>query len=240
MDVIWIDVPTSGGAFSPDDLSDLRCWYVAESIGIADGAAVGTWADQSGNAFDLTQATAANKPTYQTADLNGLATVEFDGSNDYMTSGISAGMSPSTGQWTTFAVFNTDTIAGDGIIINSDETTGAPRASQYMRVTGAGFQSVPNAMVNEYAGVTLSASTWYVGEVVRNATHCEAFVDGSSDGATAIGTPGGEDDPFYVSFHPAASVYFDGRIAEIIGYSRALTSGERTQVRDYLNDKYGL
>jgi hypothetical protein len=39
---------------------------------------------------------------------------------------------------------------------------------------------------------------------------------------------------------PATALQWEGRIAEIIGFSRGITNTEAIVVRDYLNDKYGL
>ena len=57
--------------------------YIA---GLANAAAIGTWADRSRSGNDATQATEANKPTYRTNILNGNPVVRFDGTNDSLTS----------------------------------------------------------------------------------------------------------------------------------------------------------
>lgn len=54
-----------------------RLW-VASDIALSDGAAVSSWVDRI-SATDLTQATPAARPTYQTAALNGQPAVYFDG-----------------------------------------------------------------------------------------------------------------------------------------------------------------
>lgn len=48
--------------------------------------AVSQWNDKSGNGRHVTQATAANQPTTGTVTQNGLNTISFDGSDDYMDS----------------------------------------------------------------------------------------------------------------------------------------------------------
>jgi hypothetical protein len=57
-----------------------------DSLGLADGAAVGTWTDLSGLNNHATQSTATAQPTYvaSNAAYNGHATVSFDGTSDYM------------------------------------------------------------------------------------------------------------------------------------------------------------
>ena len=56
------------GSFAPAIITNgLIGWYRADTLAaLADGDTVATWADQSGNGADLTQATAGNRPTKQT------------------------------------------------------------------------------------------------------------------------------------------------------------------------------
>lgn len=81
-------------AFSPTDI-DWYSLYWAEGSNFeaffggapADGGAVGTWADEEAGGFgDITQATAAAKPTYDAANpsFNGKPTVNFDGTDDLL------------------------------------------------------------------------------------------------------------------------------------------------------------
>jgi hypothetical protein len=54
----------------------------ARYINQADNTAVSTWSDRSGNGYDAAQATPANQPTFQTAEIGGNPIVSFDGTND--------------------------------------------------------------------------------------------------------------------------------------------------------------
>lgn len=54
----------------------------ARFINQADNTAVSTWADRSGNGYDVSQATGTNQPTLQTGEVGGSSIVRFDGSND--------------------------------------------------------------------------------------------------------------------------------------------------------------
>lgn len=57
----------------------------ARYIDQSDNTAVSSWVDRSGNAYNASQATAANQPTFRTAQQGGNGGVDFDGSNDFMT-----------------------------------------------------------------------------------------------------------------------------------------------------------
>ena len=64
--------------FAPTDIAGLTLWLKADSIvGLNDGDAVSTWSDSSGNGNDGTQAVGANRPTYQTNEVNNLPAVQF-------------------------------------------------------------------------------------------------------------------------------------------------------------------
>ena len=49
------------------------------------GGAVSTWADKSGNGYNVTQGTASAKPKTGTATINGLNVLEYDGTSDAQT-----------------------------------------------------------------------------------------------------------------------------------------------------------
>ena len=49
--------------------------------GLSDGATLETWTSRSGS-NDISQATAANRPTYETNEINGNPSVFWDGGND--------------------------------------------------------------------------------------------------------------------------------------------------------------
>ena len=74
-------------AWEPSTGSDLEIWLKSD-IGITkDGSdLVSTWADQSGNGNDAT-AIGTSRPLFVASQLNGIASILFDGGNDFMTFG---------------------------------------------------------------------------------------------------------------------------------------------------------
>lgn len=69
-----------------DRRTNLKLWLEADVlVSNADGDAIQTWPDISGNANDFTQATLANRPLLKTDILNGRPALLFDGSNDLFT-----------------------------------------------------------------------------------------------------------------------------------------------------------
>ncbi len=64
--------------------STLEVWLDASQLGLNNGDPVSTWTDLSANGNTPTQGTAANRPTFLTAGLNGKPGVQFDGTNDFL------------------------------------------------------------------------------------------------------------------------------------------------------------
>lgn len=52
-------------------------WYVADDIAGADDDPIATWVDRSGNGYDLTAPTSANRPTLKKDIINGHAVVRY-------------------------------------------------------------------------------------------------------------------------------------------------------------------
>lgn len=56
----------------------------ARFINQADNTSVSSWSSRVGGSFTMSQATAANQPTFQLAEVNGQPIVRFDGVNDFL------------------------------------------------------------------------------------------------------------------------------------------------------------
>lgn len=59
-------------------------WWNPKTLSATDGDAIALLPDLSGNANDLVQATAANRPIYNTTSFNGHPGLTFDGVNDIL------------------------------------------------------------------------------------------------------------------------------------------------------------
>lgn len=95
------------------DLIATQLWLDAadsSSITLVSGA-VSQWNDKSGNGRHVTQGTAANRPAYPAAVLNGLNVVRFDGSNDKLTRNTTlTGLAQNVGAMTIIAVYAQDAV----------------------------------------------------------------------------------------------------------------------------------
>jgi hypothetical protein len=236
--------PKASGGFSPADLSDLRVWYEADSLGLADAAEVATWTDLSGNGSDVVQATSANRPLYRTNTVNGHAAVEFDGTNDRLRNATAAVYTNTTDRtYTAFAVALTDSVSGVRFILNNQGGSGSLKGPVFLRTDNANLRTTANqngTAATDLAGATLTTGTWFIAESLLTTTTLEAFVNGTGNGSTAATTNANYSDTLDVGAYTDGTLRWDGKIAEIIVYARALDSTDRTTVRTYLADKYGI
>ena len=227
--LIW---PVSGWAFSPTDISDLKMWLKADAIeGLGDGEDVATWTDSSGNGNDATEAT--NKPTYETAEINGLPVVRFNGTNDEIST----------------AAFGTALTQPNTIFVVYKDPSGTGTEYVYDGLTTSNRHALlvddtePTRGCTAYAGVvseyTTEQNVWHISTVVYATTSSDVYEDGTAEQtADSIGTHTltglmiGSDWNTYF--------YFGGDIAEILVYDAELSSADITQVEYYLANKYLL
>jgi hypothetical protein len=123
-DGVTYDEDFLGVAWSPADITLLRLWLDAQAIPAqADNTDLTTWADQSGNSYDVTQAVAGKKPHYQVNGVGaGLPSVRFDGVDDILVNATANWLSTDTaGTVVIVYQLSNPPDASQGIITSWDE-----------------------------------------------------------------------------------------------------------------------
>jgi hypothetical protein len=217
-----IDLPVTTGltawlkadAIQPNDASQGRIF--------GSNAFVARWNDQSGNRQYSTQTAAASQPRYLANDLNGLPTVKWDGTNQFLRGAVSTTVK------TIFAVCKKDAEATtlDGLFcaspsqdtqnIRGNATNwaapgGAPATN------GADFPNTGQVRVNG-ANASAHNGQWHI--LMEESAASPVFT--------------------YQLGQTFMNRSLNGRIAEVIIYDRALTQQEADAVGSYLADKYAL
>jgi len=210
---------------------------------------VSQWNDKSGNARHVLQANATQRPSYITAGINGLNCLNFDGSDDFLASsafslGSLSAFAVVTARWTT-----TETAAFFGQNYTTNKAFG--------RVGGAGFDYIANdirSVTDGFSSTTTGPRA--IGQQPAGLTTGQAVLI-----STRLGTTGTElrfnrssiarvarnDPPSTVSQpvaigRPSASAAFEfwnGRIAELIVFSRVVSDTERDTVESYMSARWG-
>lgn len=207
-------------------------WWKADAItGLADGDAVSTWADSSGNGLDATQ-TGTARPTYKTGILNSLPVVRFDGTDDLLsTVGFSHGPT-----FTVFAVVKAAAVPATAIFVGD-----ANIHFQLRYESGGSTASLTMWPDTNADTMAVTATNANVLSAVRQSTSGEVFVNGNSDGSTASSadTASGLRGLNFGAWDPGVA-HLQGDIAEIAFYDTALSPTDRQAVENYLISKYAL
>jgi len=221
-----------GPKFSPSDIAGLQFWVKADQIpSLSDGDPVTTWSDQSGEGRDLTQATAAKKPTYQTNEENGKPAVRFDGTDDTM---ASATFDASVVQPSTIFMVGLINTLGPG---NKEAFTGLTEAARQALYKSGDetFRIFADVELVGPSGTT-AISIW---TAVFNGTSSSLQINAGTPTSGNAGTDDlggatvGSKDGGSINFWP-------GDIYEILVYDSDLSSEDDTRVRNYLNEKYAV
>lgn len=246
--VVWFDFSDSSKVFDADTGGSTP----------ASGGAIGRIEDKSGNARNATQATANNRPTYQTNVQNGLAVARFDGSNDTLNTANFAMAANITWfavaarDWSTagyraiFGSTNYATTAGYAVLTSGGVSGTNQWKSKDLLCVGNGFEQAP-----------LRTSA-YGGSVLLNSFTTNSF-------HLFSGTLGGVANRFYIDRSEAVYSYavvdedltcnttstafrvgstpldlWNRDVAEVIVYNSVLSDNNRRRVENYLTRKWAL
>lgn len=231
------------GTFSPKSIAGLALWVDASDAStytVATG--VSEWRDKSGNGRNFSQSTANNQPAVTTNAQNGRTSFTFDGTNDSLTGpaafsltsthSVFAVLNPSVRKIASFLAgsVSTELIYGDG----SSSFSGGKFAAFGVARAVYGGGTITTGVYQIVSVVCLGASMptdlsmWTNGtggpiSVVTAGTAPTAALTG----ALTIGTS-------------SANQFWNGGIAEMLIYSRSVTTAERVAIQRFLSAKWGI
>ncbi len=235
-------------SYTPNQIADLALWWIADGSFVISGSTA-TWTDYANS--KIASSSSGSMPTFISStdplDINGQSVLSF--AQDFLQIGVSGPYLYAKPGFTLVSVYryrNTSDNSGAVIdIVNratlGHYTSGSDRKARlsYRRLTTDTVSTIDGpAYVNEtvYLGIGLvdytSGSEKAFLEV--NGTRYNAASTPSSGNTSATNTTLG------IGFKDrSVTSNFDGEIAEIIVYNRALTDEELTGLKNYLG-KYGV
>lgn len=226
---------------------NLIFWWRADTLGLSDGNTVSAWADEVAS-YSASQGSSSLRPIYRAAPtgFNGKPAVQFDGTDDYLSVGYQAGLNPAAFSY--FVVYNKATHTGSQHTFSSRDLTGPDAGYDHFAGNGNGNTSAhvygSNGGISADTGSSLSANTTYIAVGTDDGSTLKGYLSGTLEQTNASGayTANTHSDFVIGSNYPdfGSSTYFNGWVAEIIGYSRVLTTSERDQVVTYLSTKYAI
>ena len=226
-------------AFTPASISGLKLWVKADTglykdaaktqPATTNGDAIYTWADQSGNGYDFTQSTLANRPTLATSAQNGLSAVAFDGTNSAMvTASFTALSQPNT----VFIVapvgrsqdYLFDGLASSGRTAAADQLLTVGKMSAY---AGAALEytRTPTSALKVWAFVFNGVSS----KIYENGTQ---VASGNANANTISG--------FTLGARYALNIHGYGNFCEFIVFNANLSAEDFSKVITYLNSKWAV
>jgi PKD repeat protein len=206
--------------FSPSDISGLQLWLIGDSVNEI-FSSIDTVYDYSLNGNHAVQTVSADKPVSVTSNLNGHKVIRFDGVADHLS------LLGALNIQTVFYVFK---YSGGSVAFSYPTLIGSTdnppkyvslieNNTDFFRVSGETFCT--NYFIN---GNNTNSLTPLMADKICMGTRTTNQILSNAQ----IGTS--------YAFHPQA--VFWGDIAEIIVYNTALTTIQRQQVEQYLNNKY--
>jgi hypothetical protein len=243
---------------SPLDLDSLFYWFAADVGVTTNNNKVTQWNDLSGNGYHVTQADTSKAPTYSaTGGPGSRPTLTFDGTDDFL---ASAAHFWGSDDLTVIVVmkFANATRNAQEVVIRKGESVGNNRQFYVMGQNSSNSFVIDFSVFKDGGAVNYVAylfaqkyNTYKLQSCISDgAGVVTANIDGNTQSVTRSANGSG-DDTIKNSSSSKTSIgvanpdgtpaaFLQGSISEIIVFSRALTTTERTAVENYLNKKYDL
>ena len=228
----------------PDELPGLVAWFRADALVAADGDPIETWTDASGSGNDAVQAVSGDRPLMREAAINGLPALEFGGPRQFTLPRATFSGMDNLENFTFVAVARWDGGVTSGLWGTgpSNATSGNLHfeinsgGSLRLRVGGMSFQS-PGAVATGWRTLAATQDSTFEDPFSR------IYVDGtlvgvrSEDvGNTSLAEYGG----FFLGNSHNSQRNFDGLIAEVVIFNRALDPTELASLHKHLEEKYEI
>ena len=222
-----------GSTWTPASLPSLDLWLKADSLSLADGASVTTWADSSGVGNDGTPSTGT--PIYRTAQINGLPAVDFSATN------FNTAASASSAAHSVAVVVRLDSFTAARTVISSNGSNGGLQ----LRFETTGFPALLQAgvaAIGDPGTTALTLAAWAIVIATYDSTaDTYAFrvakaASGSGTSATNLTAAR----TIRVGANYNGSEAMDGMIAELIHSSTVWSGSDIAAVESHLGTKYAL
>jgi prepilin-type N-terminal cleavage/methylation domain-containing protein len=211
----------------------------------ADGSTISSWYDinpQSPIKNNFTQSTSANKPTYKQTFFNGLPSVYFDGSTDYMqtsTTSLSTNYFNNADFTVFVAAYFPTTTQSTSVLFQLVQSGGSRNlgfefnSTNLLRMDSANASSTGSTALTFDQGVIISG--------YRDQSNAILYVNGAQYASATSGSSDILSGKFAIGAYVDSLDHFTkAYIGEIIVYGHALTTEERKAVETYLGKKWGV
>jgi uncharacterized repeat protein (TIGR03803 family) len=230
---------------APAVSNGLQAWYRAD-LGVTQDANnnVSQWADLSGNGYHVEQtAVPTQQPQWSLSALNGQPAVQFVPGTDYLQTYNPVDLLAGSNDMTVIAVVEPQAMQGtNATIFNFGSDGNLP----YGLTSGGDnkyFLGLDDPSGNEFRSPAINTPPGQAQmlTIIKGGATASSYLNGALQGIGTMPTMlqtvvspltvGNQDYPYYA---------FNGQIAEILVYNRALTDAERGQIETTLGQKYSI
>ncbi len=229
--------------FQPQNIYNMKLWLDSSDLSTItkDGSnKISQWNDKSGLGNHATQGTGTKQPTWTASQLNSKPTVYFDNTDTLAVSSASL-YAVANGGNTCFAVAKNSNASGVTDYVWHMSEAGSGRNYLAYLPTEGSIRSQSRTLDSNGVSYTTSVNNAYqVIRTRRSGTTQAIAVNGSAETTNAFGADEDGVDAFYLGSRANIDSFLDGYIAEILIYSRVLSSHEIALVERYLANKWAI
>lgn len=221
------------------DNANLFAWYDASDTSTitSSGNLVSSWSDKSDNSNNLSQGNSSYRPTTNSATLNGLNVIDFDGTNDTLQGTLaSLGTNP---ELTIFAVVQYDVMRAANSILVFVGATSTDQGIGFGLHTSNGLNSFQWGSGSSHDGNYITGS-YVIHGMTKTSSGNTTYVNGVAKPLNTSGSLSLASSPTIEISLDNFNNYLDGKVAEILIFNRELDSDERDSIETYLNDKWSV
>jgi hypothetical protein len=231
-----LSLPVSGAALWLDGSRQTGLWDTTAlgSNVYSNGGAIGQWNDLSGNSKNAIAGTTAysstNRPTWNSpaVGLNGLGTLKFNGTSNYMFIPAS-----SYSAYTLFIVAQNNDLSNGSVLL------GKSSGSTDYVLMGSVFRVEMTSTSDQINTARTNNTAWNYLTCKYDGSSGTPYVNGVI-GTVKTGISGSTLDSNCIGYYATASYILDGQIAELVLFNSALNDTDRASVESYLKAKWGL
>lgn len=227
------------GAAGVGNSATLPMWFDANELNLSDGSQVFQFDDISGNGNHLTQTNSSRRPVFTQIGLNGLPVVTFDGVNDFLTRGATAGLEGTNFSY--FIVFQR-TVGLNQSLIDVGYSASTSKWTTYSLGSNNRLVSLHRSPSNKVVFHVDNGSPTFVSTHITS-TNFRQYRQGilQQNLNTSYTAAVGHNLIRVGAYNFNLTSYFlNGFIAEIIIYNSSLNNLERVLVENYLGAKYNM
>ncbi|HNF72351.1 MAG TPA: LamG domain-containing protein, partial [Chitinophagaceae bacterium] len=232
----------------------LKLWLRADSGVNLSGNNVTQWNDLSGNNLNAIQGNSSKQPQWVANAMNGNPVVHFDGSDDILAASV---LPLSSTNKATVIIVNK--ALNNGICVEQSRNVNSSAGGFYIYDNyqnngwAAAVKGNAAGPFSNYVSTFISNTLSYAPKLIvasfdksqgsyqnqiKSRMNGTDMVNASGYGGTH--TDNFVNDTLFIGGRQTGNAYLEGDIAEILVYNRLLSTTERNQVENYINQKYNV